>query len=166
MRRIARIFRHLFWPAWRVRRHFDAAALTAIRNAIADGETRHDGELRFAAEGGLPWSYLARNAAPRERALMAFAKLGVWDTAANTGVLIYVGLADRDVEIVADRGVAHAVGAARWQAICTAMEQRFAAGDWHGGALEGIAAIHDALAKVAPPRAGKGNEVPDRPVLL
>ncbi len=162
-----RWLRHWFTPRFVVRRRFGTATLAAMRAAIADGETRHDGELRFAVEGAMPWSYLARDAHPRERAVMAFAKLRVWDTARNTGVLIYVNLADRDVEIVADRGVAHAVGKARWQAICSEMEAAFAQGRWREGALGGIAAVHAALAEVAPPVAGDaGNELPDRPVVL
>ena len=38
--------------------------------------------------------------------MQVFGQLGVWDTAQNNGVLIYLLLADRVVEIVADRGIA------------------------------------------------------------
>ncbi|WP_085314415.1 TPM domain-containing protein [Derxia lacustris] len=161
-----RLLRHLLWPAWRVRRQFDAATLDAIGAAIAAGERRHDGEVRFAAEGGLALHELLRGVTSHDRAVEAFARLGVWDTERNTGVLIYVGMADRTVEILADRGVARAVGAARWAAICEAMRARFADGDWRGGAEAGIAAVHEALAAVAPPQADNPNELPDRPVLL
>ena len=50
---------------------------------------------------------------PRERALEVFGLLRVWDTEENCGVLVYLLLADRDVEIVADRGIHRAVGDAR-----------------------------------------------------
>ncbi|CAN5368951.1 TPM domain-containing protein [soil metagenome] len=164
---IQRLVRHWLSPRWVVKRAFTSEILRDIRSAITEGEQRHDGEVRFAVEGSMPWSYLSRNAHPRERAVMAFSKLRVWDTARNTGVLVYVNLADRDVEVVADRGIAHRVGKARWELICAAMEQAFAEGRWRDGALAGVAAVNDAIAEVAPPVAGDhDNEVPDRPVLL
>ncbi|WP_028310162.1 TPM domain-containing protein [Derxia gummosa] len=161
-----RLLRHLAWPSWRVRRALDAAVLDAIAASIAAGERRHEGELRFVIEGGLPLAELLAGTSPRARAAALFARLGVWDTERNTGVLVYVGLADRAVEIVADRGVAAAVGAARWAGICAAMQASFARADWRGGAEVGLGAIHDALAEVAPARPGNPNELPDRPVLL
>jgi hypothetical protein len=165
--RITRVCRHWLSPRWVVRRAFTQDVLAEIRTAITEGERRHDGEIRFAVEGAMPWSYLSRDAHPRERAVMAFSKLRVWDTARNTGVLIYVNLADRDVEIVADRGVAHVVGKSRWVEICSAMERSFAEGRWRDGALAGVTAVNDALAAVAPAVPGdQANEVPDRPVLL
>ncbi len=163
---IARMLRHLLVVPGAARRAFPRASLQAIGEAIRAGESRHRGEVRFAVEDALPWSYLRRNAAPRERALMVFGKLGVWDTEDNSGVLIYVNLADHDVEIVADRGVAHRVGAQRWEHICKTMETEFRAGRWREGALAGISAVHDALAEVAPANGPRSNEVSDRPVVL
>jgi uncharacterized membrane protein len=90
----------------------------------------------------------------------------VWDTEHNNGVLIYVLLADKDVEIVADRGVDRKVGQDTWQAICHAMESAFREGRFEDGALDGIAAINKLLAQHLPRRATGPNELPDQPIVL
>src|SRR5204863_1549698 len=100
-----RWFRHLFTDHWSVRRAFPPAALRAIEKAIGEEERRHAGQLRFAVEASLPLGELLRGVRSRERALECFGRLRVWDTEHNTGVLIYLLLADRRVEIVADRGI-------------------------------------------------------------
>ena len=163
---LVRQLRHWFVLPGAAHRAFDAPTMRAIAEAIRAGEARHQGEVRFAVEAALPWSYLRRDAPTRQRALMAFAKLGVWDTEHNSGVLLYLNLADRDVEIIADRGVAHRVGTARWEAICQAMEAEFRARRWREGALQGIARVHEALAEVLPAEGERRNEVSDRPVIL
>ena len=102
---LARQLRHWFVLPGAAHRAFDAPTMRAIAEAIRAGEARHQGEVRFAVEAALPWSYLRRDAPTRQRALMAFAKLGVWDTEHNNGVLIYLLLADRRIEVLADRGL-------------------------------------------------------------
>jgi LemA protein len=93
----------------------------------------HRGELRFVVEAGLPPAALWRDTSPRQRAAELFASERVWDTEENSGILIYVELADRRVEILADRGIAARVAQAEWDAICRAMEQAFGAGRWREG---------------------------------
>lgn len=92
-----------------------------------------------------------RGTTGRARAIEVFATLGVWDTEHNNGVLIYVLLADHDIEIVADRGIASRVDAAAWTAIAGAMESAFRAGEFERGALDGIARIGALLAEHFPP---------------
>ena len=95
-----------------------------------------------------------------------FSQLRIWDTADNNGVLIYLLLADRDVEIVADRGIDAHVGAAGWETICKAMEAEFRAGNFAGGAIEGIDAVSRLLASHFPRHGGGKNELPDAPVVM
>lgn len=166
MTRLARVLRHLLSDHGRVRRLLPNASMTAITAAIAAGETRHDGELRFCVEAALPWSYLRRGAVARERALMLFSKLRVWDTERNTGVLIYLLVADRAIEIVADRGIAHRVAPAEWDAICAGLGQALADGRAREGVLTAIEAVHALLAQHFPPQAVNDNELPDAPVVL
>ena len=92
-------------------------------------------------EGALDGAPLFRNQPARERALDVFSQLRIWDTAHNNGVLIYLLLADRDVEIVADRGIDAKVGAAGWEKICQEMETDFRAGDFERGVIKGIEAV-------------------------
>ncbi len=161
-----RTMRHLLADQRMVARLIPPAAIDAIARAIAASEKRHDGEIRFCIEAGLPWSYLKRIAPARERALMLFSKLRVWDTERNTGVLVYVLLADKSIEIVADRGIARKLPQESWNAICDALGARFHAGEAGAGVLLAIESISDALAAHFPPQARNDNELPDAPVVL
>ena len=163
---IRRITRHLLQHHWRVRQVFPQAVLDRIEQAIRQSETTHSGQVRFVVEGALDGLPLFRNQHPRARALDVFSHLRIWDTAHNNGVLIYLLLADRDVEIIADRGIDTKVGAAGWEAICRAMETAFSAGQFERGVIEGIAAVSRELAKHFPPGGAHRNELPDAPVVM
>lgn len=163
---IGRLLRHLVSDFWSVRRAFPPAAMAAIEQEIGAQERRHDGEVRFAVEAALPLVDLVRGVSGRERAVELFSRLRVWDTGHNTGVLIYLLLADRDVEIVADRGIHAAVGEAGWEAICREMERAFARGAFQAGVIGGVRAIGDLLAVHCPPRPDNPDELPDRPVIV
>lgn len=163
---IGRWPRHLFATRWMTRRRFSAQVLSSIEQAISDVERRHAGELRVAIETAYDLPDLWAGLAPRQRALEVFGQLGVWDTAANNGVLIYVCMADRDVEVIADRGIAARVTQAEWDAVCRDMEDRFRAGAFEAGTLAGIAGIARLLALHFPARDGDRNEQPNQPILL
>jgi uncharacterized membrane protein len=163
-----RWFRHLTATRADLRRAFPAATLSAIEAAIAASEQRHSGEIRVAIEAGLDPQLVRRGRSPRDRAIEVFARLAVWDTDANNGVLIYVLLADRDVEIVADRGYTGRVSAGEWDSVCKVMESHFGAGRFEQGMLEGIARAGEILAAHFPAGPGSRNpdELPNRPAML
>ena len=163
---IRRISRHLLEHRWRERRIFTPKVLARIEAAIKAGEATHAGQVRFVVEGALDGAPLFRNQSARERALDVFSHFRIWDTAHNNGVLIYLLLADRDVEIVADRGIDAKVGHAGWEAICQAMEAEFRSGRFEQGALKGIEAVSRELAKNFPRTTGGPNELPDQPVVI
>jgi hypothetical protein len=163
---LKRAFRHLVAAPWTMRRTFPPAALREIEEAVTASERRHRGELRFVAEGSLDFLPVLRGLTPRERALEVFSLLGVWDTDENTGVLIYVQVVDRDIEIVADRGIAHRIPQPEWEAICRRMEEAFRARRFLAGALEGIREASRLLAEHFPARAQNVDELPDRPAIL
>ena len=163
---IRRIGRHLLEYRWRVRRIFPPQVLSAIEQAIRAGEATHSGQVRFVVEGALDGAPLFRDQSARERALDIFSQLRIWDTAHNNGVLIYLLLADRNVEIVADRGIDAKVGAAGWEKICAEMELNFRAGNFAGGVIKGIQAVSRQLATHFPSRGGGNNELPDTPVVI
>ena len=164
---IRRLFRHLCTDRATVRRTFPKTSLQRIEALIAEGERGHRGQLRFAVEAALPLTRVLQDARPRERALEVFGSLRIWDTAENCGVLVYLLLADHDVEIVADRGIHAQVGTAAWEAICKTMEKAFRAGRFGEGVEAGLAEINALLVRHYPCE-GKpaGNELSDRPVLL
>jgi uncharacterized membrane protein len=163
---IKRIGRHLLEHHWRVKRIFPPAVLARIEQAIRSGEATHAGQVRFVVEGALDGAPLFRDQPARERALDQFAHLRIWDTAHNNGVLIYLLLADRNVEIVADRGIDAKVGTEGWETICRAMETDFRAGNFERGVINGIEAVSRELAKYFPPDGHPRNELPDKPVVI
>lgn len=163
---LTRIGKHLVEHRWRARRAFPKEALDRIEQAIKAGEAMHSGQVRFVVEGALDGMPLFTGQSARERALDIFSHLRIWDTAHNNGVLVYLLLADRDVEIVADRGIDSKVGAAGWQKICAAMESDFRSGNFSGGVIKGIAAVSRQLAIYFPKQGAGPNELPDKPVVI
>jgi uncharacterized membrane protein len=163
---IRRIGKHLLHHRWQARRVFPAPALAAIEQAIKASEATHSGQVRFVVESALDGAPLFRNQPARERALDIFARLRIWDTAHNNGVLIYLLLADRKVEIVADRGIDAYVGASGWQTICGEMESDFKAGKFAVGVVKGIEKVSRLLARHFPKHPGDRNELPDAPVVM
>ena len=163
---VKRLFTHLFTPDALDR--FPAAAMERIAAAIAAGETRHRGEVCFAVEGALDWRDVLRGVQARARALDAFARLRVWDTAANNGVLVYLLLADHRIEIVADRGLRELVSAEQWRGICQLMEERLKAGEPEQAVMRGVSEIGNLLAEYFPQVEGEidTDELPNTPVLL
>lgn len=163
---IKRLFNHLFTPDAQDR--FPASAMERIAAAIADGETRHRGEVCFAVEGALDWRDVLRGVQARARAMDAFARLRVWDTAANNGLLVYLLLADHRIEIVADRGLAALVSDEQWRGVCVLMEERLRAGEYADAVVDGIAAASDLLAEHFPqsPGGADEDELPNTPVFL
>ncbi len=149
---------------------FPTSTLDAIERAVARAERTHAGEIRFAIETSLAPLHVLNELSPRDRAFDVFSSLRVWDTEHNNGVLIYVQLADRDVEIVADRGLLGRVSPSDWEGICRLMEDHFRAGRYQAGAIAGVDAVGTLLGRHYPPPDGQAlsthNQLPDRPTLL
>lgn len=161
-----RLLRHLFArPAHRL---YPQDSLQRIAAAIAEGERRHRGEVCFAVESALPARAVLGGHDARSRAAEVFAQLGVWDTAANNGVLVYLLLADHRIEIVADRGLDGRISAEQWRGICLLMEERLKAGEPEAAAVRAMAVVSDLLAEHFPRAAGDidENELPDLPRIL
>jgi uncharacterized membrane protein len=163
---IKRMATHLIEHHWRARSIFTRAVLMRIEQAIKAGEATHSGQVRFVVEGALDGGALFRDQSARGRALDVFSHLRIWDTEHNNGVLIYLLLADRKVEIIADRGIDARVGAAGWQAICRAMEAEFRQNRFEAGVIGGIQAVSRELATYFPPQGPHRNELPDAPVVM
>lgn len=163
---LARILRHLLTGQLAVRRLFPAASLTAIEQAIKQSEMSHGGEICFAVEAALSTTSLLKNQTARERAVEVFSQLHIWDTEYNNGVLIYLLLADRDVEIITDRGIHTKVANDEWDVICRAMESAFRQQQFEAGVIAGINKVSDHLRKHFPPERDEKNELADKPVIL
>ena len=165
--RWTRLLKHRLLDEGDAERVLGAGALERITQRVSASERRHSGEIRVCVEAGLPFSYLRRHASARERAVALFGKLRVWDTAANNGVLIYLLLAERAIEIVADRGLLPHVDAATWERIMATMQAAFQEGRFAAGIEQAIDAVDALLVQHFPLAEGaiNPNELPDAPVL-
>jgi uncharacterized membrane protein len=167
--RLQRLFKHR-WTEDAVHT-LPAAALARLQNRIAAGEAQHSGEIRICVEAGLPNSYLLRPdpmaALLRQRALAQFGRLRVWDTEHNNGVLVYLCLAERAIELVADRGVDRRVPAAQWQGVVQALAASLHAGQYEQGLAQATDAVCAILTQhfALQPGEANPNELPDAPVL-
>ncbi len=162
-----RIVRHLFATRAGTRRRFPVALLESIEAAIAAAEARTSGEIRFVVETALEPGEVWAGLTPRERAIQTFSDLHIWNTELRNGVLIYVLLADRDVEIIADRGATGRIPQADWEGVCEVMETHFRAARFAEGALAGVAAAGGLLEKYFPADRGRNrDELPNQPALL
>ena len=164
--RMTRLWRHFVTDRGDVHRAFPKDDFDRIERAVADGETRHGGQVRFAIEAALPLPRVWRHVRPRVRALEVFGLLRIWDTEANDGVLLYILLADHAVEIVADRGIHARVGASEWALVCRQMEDAFRRADYEGGVVAGVQAVTRQLALHFPADGSSANELPDAAVVL
>jgi TPM domain len=161
----SRFLRHIFFTRWITRRYFTARVLADIETAIRETEALHGGEIRFVVETALDLAELVQDLPPRQRAMQVFGQLGVWDTAHNNGVLIYLLLADHVVEIVADRGIAARVEHSEWDGLCRQMERHFQERRFSEGAVAGIRGVGRLLSRHFPGRQS-ADELPDQPLLL
>jgi uncharacterized membrane protein len=151
---------------WHLQQAFPPSTLASIAREIGESEKRHGGEIRFAVESCFHMRWLMAGLTPHERARRVFAELGVWDTELNSGVLIYVLLAERHIEIIADRGYRGRVRDAEWATICSEMQKEFRVGEFDTGAISGIRQVANLIGKHFPRQASDRNELPDAPVIL
>ncbi|HEV7715316.1 MAG TPA: TPM domain-containing protein [Steroidobacteraceae bacterium] len=163
---LARLCKHLFATRAAARRRFTPAVLAEIEAVTKEVELKHAGEIRFVVETALDIQELLAGITPRARAIEVFSHARVWDTEANNGVLIYVLLADRDVEILADRGIASRVPPEEWETICREIEAHYREGRFAQGSVAGIRSVGRLLARHFPGQGGDANELSDQPVLL
>ncbi len=167
MNRLLRILKHRAYDERDAERALGAEGLQRLEDRVTESERRHIGEIRVCVESGLPLSYLWRNATARERAVAMFGKLRVWDTEHNSGVLIYLLLAEHRIEIVADRGLNRHVSPEEWQRIMDTMRAAFQAGQFEAGLNQAIDAVDALMLKylAAADGARNPNELPNRPVI-
>ena len=166
--RLARLLRHRWWDEADARRVLPASALARVAARVAASEALHSGEIRVCIEPGLPLSYLWRGLLARDRAVTLFGKLRVWDTEHNNGVLVYLLLADRAIEVVADRGLNQRFSPAQWQALVDTLGADLRAGRFEPGLIAAVDAVNALLIQhfaLAPGQAN-ANELPDAPLVL
>jgi uncharacterized membrane protein len=176
LNKLKTLIRHLWWDDGDTRRHVPADMAQRLQALVAASESRHTGQIRMCVEAALPASYVWRldrdtplSAVVRQRALMMFSKLRVWDTEHNNGVLIYLLLAEHAIEIVADRALAQRVSPAEWEALVQRLATALTVQQVEGGLTQALEETSALLAQhfgmAAGPGATRNNELPDAPYL-
>jgi uncharacterized membrane protein len=170
-KRVKRLFRHAWLEQSSTHRVVPPAMVERLRRQVASSEKLHTGEIRIYVETALPLNYLWHRASTavlaRRRALALFGELGVWDTANNNGVLIYLLLAEHAIEIVADRGVDAKAGSPVWAGLAARMSTAFQHGRFEEGLRQAMEEVSAVLAMHFPAASGvtNPNELPDRPII-
>lgn len=148
--RFKRLWQHWLHPRWRVEKYFPTAELERISKQIGLSEQHHLGQIRFVIESRYDSVSVLKQLLPRTRAWQWFGELGVWNTALNSGVLVYVSFADHAVEVVADRGIAAKVSQEHWQRVCNLMRHSFEQGRFIVGLDDGLQAVNEILCRELP----------------
>ncbi len=166
MKTFSRLIRHLSTTTADGRRAFPEQTLKTIEETITAGEKRHRAEVRMVIEPSLSSQAVLNGMSPRDRARELFSHYRVWDTEENCGVLLYINLADHQVEIVADRGVGREVAAKEWHAVCRTITEGFASGSYHDSVIAALDQLNRLLEKHYPDDGSSRNQLPDKPVML
>ena len=166
MEKLKRAFRHLFTTSRAGRRAFPETTLQAIQDVIAEGEKLHRAEVQLIVEPSLPLSEIWEGTSSRERAIELFSLHRIWDTEENSGILIYIDLADHQVEIVADRGICHLTTSDEWQSVCRTMTAGFAKGNYHDSVIAALKLLNQILHDHLPDVENLPNQLPNRPIVL
>jgi len=164
--RCGRALKHWRGTPATARTAFPGTTLKAIETAIAEGEQRHRAEVRLIVEAALTPGMAYQGVTNRERARELFAHYGVWDTEDNCGVLIYINLAEHQVDIVADRHVGRRITPEQWQGICRTMTAGFANGNYHDSTLQALGELNSLLQHHFPATGERSNQLPNEAILL
>jgi uncharacterized membrane protein len=168
------LLKHLWFDASDARRTIAPDMMQRLTQRVAASEGRHSGQIRICVEAALPMGYLWRlgpttslSLLIHQRALMMFSKLRVWDTAHNNGVLIYLQLTERAIEVVADRGLTQHVDETQWQDMVLRMRTNFQKGLFEDGLTQALEEV-SALLVAYFPATGAGqraDELPNEPLV-
>lgn len=161
-----RIWRNLFSEWFQLSRWFTASKMRHIRDVIAEGELHHAGELCFAVEARYSFFALLNGIQPRQRAEQVFSSLGVWNTADNSGVLVYLQIAEHRIEIVADRGIAQKVPADQWSGLCAEFADKMRTQPADLAVLDCLMKINALLIQHFPAAEDNPKELPNEPIIL
>lgn len=173
--KIITLFKHRWLDASDSRKAIPHDMAKRLMQRVAASEHRHSGEIRICVEAGLPMSYVWRHVwhktplrhVIRERAIMMFGKLRIWDTVNNNGVLIYLQLAEHAIELVADRGINECITQAEWQAMVQRLGKALRESRFEDGLTEALEEVSALLVQYYPLQDGEAhrNELPNVPVL-
>ncbi len=168
---LRRLLRHWFTFDSAATRAFPPSLFNKIEAVIAKVESSHHCEIALAVEASLKTAEIRAGLTPRARAQRLFGTLGVWDTEHNTGVLLYVLIADRSVELVTDRGVKARIPDSTWQPLIAELTAAYKSGEYQQSTLQFLnllsqqldSTFSESLATNVVSKPSNPDEVPNRP---
>ena len=166
MKIFSRLCKHLFTTQAAGKRAFPNTTLKAIEEAIAEGENQHCAEVRLIVEHSLSVCSIWHRTTSRHRAIELFSQYRIWDTEDNCGVLIYVNIADRKVEIIADRTLSKLITNDEWHAVCNTMTHGFAQGEFHDSSAAAMTQLNALLQSYFPANGSHANQLSNKPIVL
>lgn len=161
-----KLWRHLTMTSHAARRAFPPETLTEVETIIAGGEERHRAEIRVIIETTFSFFDLLKGKTSRTRALELFERYKIRHTKENTGILVYINMADRKIEILTDTGIDKQINAVTWQAICKEMANQFREKHFRNGICQALDEMNRLLALHFPRQSARENALPDTPVIL
>lgn len=166
MKLFSRLCKHLFTTHAAGKRAFPSSTLKTIEAAIVEGEKLHKAEVRLIVEHSLSTRAVLQRTTSRQRAIELFSQYRIWDTEENCGVLVYVNIADRKVEIIADRTVSKRITPKEWHAVCGTMTHGFSQGEFHDSSAVAMAQLNALLQSIFPANGEHQNQLPNKPIVL
>jgi putative membrane protein len=103
-----------------------------------------------------------RNEAVRRGAAAMFYEAGIANTNAEMGVLIYLSILERQLELIADRGVLKGVNALEWNQALADLREAGKKSE-PAALLSGLEKLGELLSKHLPATGDNPNELPDAP---
>lgn len=161
----ARLLKHTFCMPILFNRWLNQDTKKELTAKISQAEKGHNGEIVLVIENHLPLSQ-AYHIGCHERAIDVFSHYKVWDTQHNTGILIYLNLCERNLQIIADRGINQKVNPTTWQNLCQETLVYFKKQDMKTGLTVLIDAISQILKTHNPSADTQGNELSDDIIML
>jgi putative membrane protein len=101
-----------------------------------------------------------------QRAVEQFLVQNLHTTAGRTGVLIFVSVAERYVEILADQAINACVAPGTWRKIVDDLTAAIGKGEPADGLVAAVAAVGTHLGSHFPPDSANANELPDHLIIL
>ncbi|WP_053059578.1 TPM domain-containing protein [Pandoraea faecigallinarum] len=165
---ISRWLRHA--GTWRAHARwlFPERALDLLETSIRESEREHRCEIRLVIEAAMPLASVWQGQTCRQRAVQLFHQLGVAHTSERTGILLYINIADHDIELIADKGVNALVAAHRWDAVVTRMSAGFRDERYVQSVLDALNTLRGIARESLPAHAGAApdNALTDRPLMI
>ncbi|MBU4446126.1 TPM domain-containing protein [bacterium] len=139
--------------------YFSKDDLKKIAGACTGAENDTAGEMRVSIFSKRPRKL--KKLSLEEVALEEFSRLGMNKTRDHTGILLFIILAEKRFQILADTGINSKVEQETWDRIATGLSDYFKNGTYLEGVVKAVRKMGEILAQHFPKKADDTNELSD-----